>query len=195
MFASIRNNINIFVIDKYKMYIEGILTLLYCIAILATTIITIEDKNKKFRMLFEIVSIVIITGPLFIVTPIGPRCFFPVYILLVMLAIEMVDYLTIDKKININHLLITATFILMLFYLVTFGYVFKIETIRNNYIEQNKENAKVLYLPELLFSQYLHCANPVNKSFENKFKSFYKIDNKIELVFMNYGEWKEKVNN
>ncbi len=189
------NNSNIFVIDKYKMYFEGVFTLLYGITIIATTIITITDKNRRFRMLFEIASILIITAPLFIVTPIGPRNFFVNYILFVMIAIEMFDYLTIDTKFNINYLLIPVTVILIIFYMFIYGYVFKIETIRNKYIEENKLNEKVLYLPNLPFIKYMQCPNPVNETFEKRFKLFYNIESDTKLVFMEYGEWKESVNN
>ena len=177
------------------MYFEGVFTLLYGITIIATTIITITDKNRRFRMLFEIASILIITAPLFIVTPIGPRNFFVNYILFVMIAIEMFDYLTIDTKFNINYLLIPVTVILIIFYMFIYGYVFKIETIRNKYIEENKLNEKVLYLPNLPFIKYMQCPNPVNETFEKRFKLFYNIESDTKLVFMEYGEWKESVNN
>lgn len=186
-------NDNIFITSRLKKYIEGIGATLFAISIIATIIITINDSSKRFKMLFEIASIIIITLPLFIVSPIGPRCFFADYILSVMITIEMFDYLAIDKKFNIKYLLIFITILLMMFYLIIYGYIFKIETIRNKYIEENKLNEKVLYLPNLPFTQYMHGANPVNEEFEKRFKLFYNIGSNKELVFMDYGEWKETV--
>ena len=194
IFTYIYHNTNIFVSERYRNYFEGLLGLLYGASVIATTAITITDKNRRFRILFEIASIIVMTAPLLIVTPIGPRNFFTNYILLVMIAIEMFDYLTIDTKCNINYLLIPIIIILVIFYMFIYGYVFKIETIRNRYIEENKTSAQVLYLPKLPFTEYMQCANPINKDFEKKFKLFYDIEKDKKLVFMDYGEWKENVN-
>ncbi len=195
IFIYVCDNVNIFINDRLKNYMEGIGALLFGISITATTVITINDKHKKFRMLFEIASIIIIVAPLFIVTPIGPRCFFANYIMFVILASEMFDYITNDTKLNIKNYLMFIAIMLVLFYLIIFGYIFKIETTRNEYIEENKLNEKVLYLPNLPFAKYMQGANPANKTFQKRFKLFYNIESDTKLVFMEYGEWKENVNN
>lgn len=194
IFVYVCNNDNIFIREKYKNYLEGIGVLIFWVSVILTSIITIKDKSKKFRILFDIFSIIIITAPLFIVTPIGPRCFFASYIFFAMINAELFDAISKRNEQNINMVFNGIIIIILLFYLIIFGYIFKIETIRNQTIRNTKGIEDEIVLPKLPFEKYMWGANPTNEVFVERFKLFYKIDNETKLIFEPYKDWNKQNN-
>ena len=88
--------------------------------------------------------------------------------------------------------LIFITLILIIFYTIIFGSIYRIETIRDNYIEEIKDTQEeYVILPKLPLSQYLKSATPKEELWFQRFKKFYNIKNKkTVLIFVSYDEWK-----
>ncbi len=72
-----------------------------------------------------------------------------------------------------------------------YGYCFKIETERINYINNHKLEME-LTLPKIPFVKYMQVPNPGNEVFIHRFKLFYGLNTNAELNFVDYKEWKEK---
>jgi len=193
IFMCVGNSHNIFISSVIKKIIEGLMSAFFALAIICTLFITIEDKNKKIKILFYIVSIVLMVAPLFLVTPISERMFYCIYVFFILIACEIITYLFKEKTIiNSENILIFITLILIIFYTIIFGSIYRIETIRDNYIEEIKDTQEeYVILPKLPLSQYLKSATPKEELWFQRFKKFYNIKNKkTVLIFVSYDEWK-----
>lgn len=183
---------NVFIYPTYKKFFEGIMIIFYGFAITALTFFTIEDKKVRNMILFEIASLVLMAAPLLVVKPIGARCFYPTYIMLVIITCQYLGILLKNVKFDFRKFMTIPIFLIMMFNVVIYGYTFKIEHERDNYIKLNK-NEKELILPLISFDKkYLMYANPNNAEYERRFKLFYNIDADSKLTFISYPEWVKK---
>ena len=190
LFINVARNSNIFVKEIWNKYIEGIMIIFYYIAIITTIFICIKENSRKYRLIFELISVVIIAAPLLIVTPIGPRCFFPVYVFLTFFAIDMFDYTFNCKNEELLQIIKICPILLMTFFLIIYGQIYRIDNKRIEYISKNKDN-KELILPKLPYENYMQVPNPQNEIFNERFKLFYGIKQDSKLKFIPYKEWKK----
>ena len=139
-------------------------------------------KMKKF--IFCLISILLITLPLFFVTPVGPRCFFPTYVMFVSFALSIIDYLNIKFDYQIIKFIIT---VLIIFYLVLFFKVYKVDRVRKKYVNDNEVEKYIL--PKLPYDSYIWGGNPTDDVFQKRFKLFYNIDEYKSIEFIDYNLW------
>lgn len=190
VFLTISGNSNVFITEKYQTLIEGVMAILFFLAILISSVIAINNKKVKQRIVFYLISIVVLTGPLLVVTPIGPRNFFMSYVLFAMVGCELFNYIDKKESIYIKNVLITITLGLLLFYFSIFSYVYKIECERINYIKDNQKT-DILYLPNLPYEKYMQHSNPYGEVFVERFKIFYGIKESQQVKFVDYEKFKE----
>lgn len=189
LYVNVLNGSNVFIYETYKKIFEGIMVLSYCFSIITIISLT-QVKEQRKRMLFEVVSIIILALPLLLVKPIGPRCFFPTYVFFIILTCELFN-VSINKNYNLNKIFSFIIVFLLICSLSIYGYIFKIDYERINYINNNK-NADILILPELPFINYMQAPNPRSEEFKSRFKEFYNINNETKLKFINYKVWNKK---
>lgn len=170
---SLFNNFYLSLFGIYKKYIDGLISLIFLILSFVMIIFTINSKEKKQELLFYLISICLITGPLFFVTPVGPRCFFPTYIIFVLYITTLVDYISFSDK--LIFLIKTSIVIMFLIYIFIFVNVFIVDNKRQKLIK-NGGNSEKLVLPKLPYESYLWYANPTDDVFVERFKLFYNVD-------------------
>ncbi len=190
LYLHMNGNINIFINQDIRNYIEGILILLYAISVVSIISLAVKNSERKFRMLFEIGSIVIVAAPLLIVTPIGPRCFFPTYLLFVLIVCELLDIVYGNLKVEVLPILRTACYVLIVCLEIVYGYAFLVEQKRVNYIEKHKLEEK-LVLPKIPYEKYMQHPNPGSDWFREQFRKYYHLNEDVELEFIDYSEWRE----
>lgn len=162
--------------------------IVYLISLLVISIIAIPNKEKKKRIVFEMISTVVIAGPLLIVTPIGPRCFFPTYAFLVLICCEMLSMIIENNCEILGKGLMIVTVFLTICSLSIYGYSYKIDMERISYIEEHKNDKKII-LPNITHTGYMHSPNPKSSVFKERFKLFYGINKETEIEFIPYKEW------
>ncbi|MCC0784426.1 hypothetical protein IR152_15425 [Clostridioides sp. ES-S-0108-01] len=112
-FYSLMVNINSSwqILLKYTKYFEGVFSVAYFISIGVLIKDFIEDKFRRNKILFLWISIVLLVAPLFVVKPIGSRCFFVTYVIFMLIINEILnlimscsnlDYKYINKFISIS---------------------------------------------------------------------------------------------
>lgn len=183
LFLNLNDNVNLFVKTDYRRYIDGILAIVFYLMIIISIFIVIDNKEKKKRILFELFSIIVLTAPLFIVTPIGPRNFFQNYVLYTIIICELISYIKEKKSSKIDVIFILLSFVLLMCYFLVFLNVYRIDSLRINIINNSSKNAKTICLPNLPNVRFMHGPNPVDGIFEERFKLFYGIDKDVEIVF------------
>ena len=181
------SGINIFL--RYTKYISGLFSLVYYASIFGS-VFFVKDKERRTKIIFALASILVLTAPLFVVTPIGGRCFFPMYLFWIWITVEF--YLNILKEENcyLKMFILSGISIFFVFIISVYGYIFKINHERIKYIEKYKNDSEII-LPKLPYDKYTWHSEPVSEGFERDFKLFYGIDFETELDFKTYKEWKK----
>lgn len=176
---------------KYTNYFEGILSIIYYVIILILIIIFIKDNIKKQKMLFLLISIAALTAPLFVVKPIGSRCFLATYVIFILLINEFANYVMngLDNSaINsyINKVIMALIIVFGVYLLSIYGYINKINSERINYVKAEVQSGKKeIVLTKLPYESYLWTATPLkNDLWMDRFKLFYGVpkDTKIKLI-------------
>lgn len=192
LFKNIAGNSYLTTYEKINKYYEGIITILYYISMLVVVFICVENKKRKCRLLFELISVGLIAAPLLIVTPIGPRCFLPTYVFFAMFAIDCFDYYFSEDKNSMFKIFKVISIILITFFLFIYGQIYRIDNKRIKYIHKHNSD-KVLTLPKLPYENYMQGGNPVNDTFNDRFKLFYKINKDRTIKFVPYDAWKKEI--
>lgn len=196
LYSCVTRLMNINLLLKYTKYFNGIFAFIYCISLIFFSIFFIKKDNVKKRLLFILFSIVIMTGPLLIVTPIGSRNFLPTYILFIWFLLELLCYILSSKKTieiekYITKVFICMSFVLYIYLFGIYGYIYKTNIERLNYIEKNKDKSEIL-VPRLPYQNYMWRGDPNLEVFVDRFKTYYKIDKDTKITYVSISEWKKK---
>ena len=159
----------------------------YWISIFILIILIIDNSDTKTKLLFELISILLIVGPLLVVNPIGPRCFLPTYVFFTLFSIELFNYAfyyEIKMIKNMNYIKIVV-FIILSINLVIYGMIYFVDYKRIEIIKNNKEKNE-LVLPLIPYEDYTQYPNPVNELFLERYKLFYGIEENVNIIFKPY---------
>lgn len=170
--------------------VEGVISLIYIVSIILTLFLTIKEDALKRKIFFLIFSTFVMVGPLFFVSPVGSRCFFPVYVFLVGAVVLLFKYIQDNKLIKIDKPYFIRSIMILLFLIIFLIYssIISVDLQRKSYIKNNQNEGK-LYLPKLPFSNYHWNGNPYDEGFVEKYKDFYGIREEVEVIFLNYEKW------
>lgn len=165
---------------------------LYYISLSAILIIFLDDKKLRSKAIFLIISIPIIVAPLLVVSPIGPRCFFPPYMLLCMMATLLFEEHLSYKKENaeINKLLSISLAAIILasgiYYCSIYVPIHRYDTARNEYAVSQSQESDVVTICELPYTSYVWYGDPKEEPWTKRYKKFHHIDENVQFQFVKY---------
>jgi len=181
----LNNNWNQYI--KYSYYLESLSSVIYIIALIISLILLFY-KTKLRKKIFSI--IVVICGllvPLFIVNPIGPRNFFMIYVLEIILIFYILNIANFDYKKH-ARLIYAIIGIICIQYVSIYAYINYFEYKRKNYVvyKSNNTEDKIVYLPKMPFKNYVWAGDYSDEFHSNKYKEKYNIRGNIEFKFIDY---------
>lgn len=165
--------------------LEVLATIFYVLSLIAFILILPFDKIEKVRLLFILFSAGFMIAPLFVVTPIGPRCFFAPYIMLIYLLIELSgNFNDTHKKqfARLNHSFVIFAVIGVLYLFYIYGTIAK-----NNYerialaVKDSQNGKNSIKVQELPYKDYVWCSDVEQEPWCARFKLFYGIDDNISI--------------
>ena len=182
----------------FKM-LNAALSVVYYLAI-GIFILAVPCKGTaKSRLLFWYVSVPATLAPLLIVTPIGSRCEFAAYVLMICLAADMYSLTkaaTVKKvQLPVRRVLVSVTAFSMLFLFGVFGTVtFYNQRRVSRAREELKTGAETITVENLPFAQYVWTPNPIKDTvWETRFKLFYGLgDETVRIKNVKNGMWSNK---
>lgn len=182
----------------FKM-LNAALSVVYYLAI-GIFILAVPCKGTaKSRLLFWYVSVPATLAPLLIVTPIGSRCEFAAYVLMIFLAADMYSLTkaaTVKKvQLPVRRVLVSVTAFSMLFLFGVFGTVtFYNQRRVSRAREELKTGAETITVENLPFAQYVWTPNPIKDTvWETRFKLFYGLgDETVRIKNVKNGMWSNK---
>ena len=164
--------------------------MLFLISIFISLLIIFKNTKIYKPIIIILCTIIGLVSPLFIVTPIGPRNFFMIYVLEIILSLLI--YQELEIKFNYKPYLIIIITIISIFYTSVYARISKVYYERENYILEKSKTADYIKVPYLPYSNYVWVGNFANEYYSNLYKSILKINPDIEFEFVSYNEWEKE---
>ena len=170
----------------------GFWWLLLVIALLLYTWWVGHRLDCLFQLLFPLLSIITLFAPLFVVSPIGSRCFFPTYVLLI-LYFQLMISIVADKEIIMaprafhkyeTAFLLSLCLIGYLRLIYIFYPVYTSDLLRLEHIKEQIRNGKqVIEVCHLQNEEYLWTSMPrAGTIWEERYKMFCGLPETIDFV-------------
>lgn len=168
-------------------YLEILATILYALSLMIFVFIMPYDAMVKTRLLFILFSAGCMIAPLLVVTPIGPRCFFAPYVMLIYFLVELSSQFNdVHKKqfANLKNSFMVFAIIGTLYLFYIYGTIAK-----NNYerislaINDSKQGKDTIEVQQLPYKDYVWCSDvgTDQELWSLRFKLFYGIDPDISI--------------
>ncbi|MDD4188240.1 MAG: DUF6056 family protein [Bacilli bacterium] len=173
-------------LGNYTKHFEALITFIFFILIGYLIYLSkLLNKSELYRLLFYIISIIMILAPLVFVSPLGPRCYIITYILMVILIIDLFIIMEKNKIINIKCIFNILTIIILIqliFYLSIYGSIYSKNNERLKFVNyQLKQKLEVIEIIDLPYPEYLHMPNICSEYGEIVFRNYYNIPENIVL--------------
>lgn len=172
---------------EYTKYFELVLGITLFITIIISLLYIKPSYRNK--ILFLLISIIILTGPLLFVEPIGPRCFFVIYIFYVLISLILIDYMKNILKFDFNQgfktILIGGALCSVIYIFFIYGYIHIKDNERLVYIKENMKYSSSVVFHRLPYEDRLHCSylGKDNSVWEMRYKLFNNIPDDIDLIY------------
>ncbi len=143
---------------------------LYMLSLVCQIIICIDNKATRDKLLFYLICIAILIAPLFVVNPVGPRCYFAPYFVFIMLTVTLINYIINELKISetsANH--ISAATVAgiagaLIFLFTIFIPINHYANMRDEYVKAQVETdyKSKIYVCTLPYSSFVWAGNPAD---------------------------------
>ncbi len=171
---------------------------LYCIAVLTTVWVCVTDKEYLWKLTLLLISVPIIIVPLLVVNPIGPRCFFPPYAILILFCGTLLQYL-LEKSTAVDAaskgILFSSAAVgtaMLVFFMSIYGTIHAYDIKREDYVQkQVEQGCEVITICKLPYTSYVWYGDPTTEPWGKRFKLFYGLDERTELTFLTYSEFNQ----
>ncbi|WAX56013.1 DUF6056 family protein [Jatrophihabitans cynanchi] len=164
-------------------------TLLLLAMLVLTALTLIRSRERRWSMGVAVASSVVLIGPLLFVNPIGPRCFYPTYLLLLVavsvVAREVRERLSVVGRPEFSvplHLASAAIVVLMFVVYVTISHALdrRLDHIHQA-VDAGRDHVQISPLP---YPYYVHNGDPFFSVLYERFKAYYGLpsDLVVQLV-------------
>lgn len=179
----------------YIYFLHILVAFLFLFLLLSIIIFFITSSMYKYKMIFYIVSILVVSLPLLFVSPIGSRCFYISYIFLSILSLDLISYLLEILNIRISYLQY-INIILLFIICIYIGDIYystkEIYNLRTKYIlEQMNAKKTEITVPSFPYEKYIQ--NDTNEFLGTYY--YYNKRNDIKFNFVDINEWNTLFNN
>lgn len=165
--------------------LEVLATIVYVLSLIAFILILPLETIEKVRLLFILFSAGFMIAPLFVVTPIGPRCFFAPYVMLIYFVVELsVNFNETHRRqfANLSSSMMIFAVIGALYLFYIYGTIAKNNQERIAQAVTDSQNGKhAIKVQELPYKDYVWCSDVQSEPWSTRFKMYYGIDTKISI--------------
>ena len=170
--------------------IDFLVCIVYFVCVAYCIVVYVSNVKKRYICLVLIFSVLVLNIPLLVVTPIGPRCFFASYMLLVALVLQLTEYIMTDlKHVEMRNveiplaMCIVSSMAALLFIAYHQAEVYKE---RCEYIEvEMKEHIEPITIPQYEYPKFIHEPETLKIGY----KYYYEEVWDIEWNYIPYKEW------
>lgn len=182
-------NIYLFGSEAISKYTDSLLSALF-LASIFYFVIKIADVHFRLKLSLLLISYIVISMPLVIANPIGPRCFFSSYIILILFMLELAKFV-FSKIVFDKQKFVLASKLFVFLYLFLLCYVFiSIHIVgvenKNSIVTNVDNNSNTVHLKYLPYDKFYWTTVPSTKSWEDSYKLFYGIPKDMSIEFYDY---------
>lgn len=177
---------------KTLKYALGAATAAYILAFIVFLFILPFEMNQKMRLFFILGSTGCMIAPLLVVTPIGSRCFFAPYVMMLYLGMEFYSLFDDDIKKRcekITRFTAITAFVGLIYLFYIYG---TIAICSNERIEKARTDAQngesIIQVEQLPYDKYVWCSDVDSKIWQKRFKLFYDIDEAVKIEQISSGQ-------
>ena len=168
------------ILANYTKHFEALITFVFFISIGYLIYLSkLLNKSEVYRLLFYVISIVMILAPLVLVSPLGPRCYIITYILMIILIVDLYMIMEKNKIVKIKsicNILVIIFLTQLVFYFIVYGSIYLKNSERTRFVSnQLKQKSEIIEIIDLPYPEYLHMSAICSEYGELVFKEFYKI--------------------
>lgn len=167
-------------------YFRTGLSVLFVILLFTAISTSYISKKDKYLLSFCLISYIAILSPLLVVNPVGPRCYFPAFIFLIILVMKSLSIFNTVKEFDISKLRMGITACIAIefvFYFTIYGTIYSESKVRlqniNSAIEDGQKEVSFYSLP---YYEYLHGAEVCPEYNEKVFRMYYGIPDDIVFI-------------
>lgn len=175
---------------SYTLLVQDWMGSLCLIVIFLLPFVLPVDRVHKLRMGVILLAIASLSAPLFFVSPIGARCFYPMLVLEVAFVLEIMRASELDHQCRHFALPVVAVAgVLCFFWLSLYGRNAMISKERVEFIRQElAQGEKTIRYPELPYPTYDWASTPDHFS-HVWFRNFYDLPSDVVLEPIPYDDW------
>ena len=171
---------------KALLYVQGLVTAMCVVALFAFVTVLPVEKEKKGTLLLILVCICCIVAPLLIVSPLGSRCFFSTYVMLIYFTLEMYSCIDKETKVQVTQFqkyMGAGVMVGVLFLFYIFGTIYKNQNERVEKAQADAMSGKTTIEVQVIpYHHYTWNSSPsIDPFVEERFKEFYGINHKIRI--------------
>ena len=171
---------------KALLYVQGLVTAMCVVALFAFVTVLPVEKEKKGTLLLILVCICCMVAPLLIVSPLGSRCFFPTYVMLIYFTLEMYSCIDKETKVQVTQFqkyMGAGAMVGVLFLFYIFGTIYKNQNERVEKAQADAMSGKTTIEVQVIpYHHYTWNSSPsIDPFVEERFKEFYGINHKIRI--------------
>ena len=176
-------------IGNYRL-IMSILSLLTFVCVVVASVIVSDVNNVDLFLLSLWVAFAVMIAPLFVVTPIGSRCFLETYVILILIMCRLADKISVEewpKKAKNNISLGAFIFMALLFtgHLYIYGSNYVADVKRTEHIKEEVSAGKTtVTMKRLPFEYYMWGGTPGTEGRVKEYERFNGIPEDIEIDLM-----------
>lgn len=164
---------------------QGAAAIAYIIAFIVFLFVLPYEINQKTKLFFILGSTGCMIAPLFVVTPIGSRCFFAPYVMMIYLGMELYSLFDEDIKEKCDKasrvtVITAAVGLLYLFYV--YGTIAVCNTERIEKAQQDSQSGSgTIQVETLPYENYVWYSDVDEDIWAKRFKLFYDIDEAVQI--------------
>lgn len=180
-------------VAELSFWLDVAVNLIYLLAVLAAALLGLQDPVRRQRAVLCIAAVPMIMGPLVVVFPVGPRCLYIPYMLLVGLvlifAAEIVQRHGWDRSRVLNIPIIATVACVLTVYLWVSVWNGHCEQVRTRQIDSAmKAGASTVELPSYPYGSFVHNGN----GGAMRYYYYYETPGDLEFIFSNHADWYRK---
>lgn len=165
--------------------IDFTVAILFYLTLIASVYYVALSSRIKAYLIMLLLTIPIMVAPLLIVQPIGPRNFYSVFIIYVMIAFVLLRYLELHRLewqwfVKVLAVTFASAYVIM-FLIIAIADHMRIAKVHRAAAEN--PNLKTYHMQRLPFEAYMQRSSPETKRRKSIFKTYYEIPQKIKITF------------
>lgn len=148
------------------------------------------SKKDMYTVYFSLISIVIATTPLLVVAPVGPRNFYFMYVLWLIVLLVILKQLPLPET-RTSLIAGSITLVAMAVFMSAFSFMTYANTQRIAKLKEDARHASeddVVIVEMLPFDAYTQRSSPWSIATQNVFKQYFGIPQEVRLKFVPYGQ-------